>query len=1060
MARKVPDPSNWALATPSLDAQERTPARRQSARCEACQGPFPLLVRKSHRHTGLERLWKKPWLTLNETYSAIQGISCEHRLAVDCPQKRIVYLPHPLGSFHVNTFPFKSSKHLMPVFSDLCYFCHTNPVHALITAHPREYIGQFTKMSVLFMCVNANQRAVVSHVEYQMNPVKFAPVVFHEVWFGASGTRFMSDEAVFTKVMIPLRFESWSTHAHPFVYIPTTTARLFSQSSKSQMKRNKVNKSEAQTKSKKEKNPSKSRQTQDQNYNPSGELQLVKFENIVPRRTSTRSTAGQGGALERIERDSKKISGDDKPRRKRGFPAATDPEEEENPLAPAPKRARRATKKNQILSEDELESEPERRGYTPVETMNDGGRFGFQPPREEAQDPPPQHEHDAHDRQPELVPRQVRVANAFKRLCSLVEDNIIEAHYDYELPQRGWRRFPAGHQCEGQWYDGDYIIGNDRQVFESDITAGCTAGNMNRSVVKTESIGKFFNRLEWHLTSGIPDNGRIDENNDREDIEMNDQADSGANQWEMGSQDEEDEQAPGDIGEYGYENDPVQSYARRDFSSPLSNEYELEHSGVRPQAKSADNCGLYNLGAESKPEGQSVHDRQYYQRSVSRNPPTSNHDDPDQPAELQGRTKAAGSERLCDLERKVGSQASLRPPNAKKSQGSSQVVGGYRQGNWQKISTQDGVGLGNSRPVNKIDAKGPPKDDDGTDVLAAHRQRNRPTKPPTVEKLSGFAQLQNGKKDGDEDEDEEGNEDGDRDGSEEDEDEDEDEGKRRRSHGGSKNPRHLTFYPPGCKKMLKHAKNLQHLHLIGNDMWPDEEHKDFGASLLQQSIQQLQDKHGAFLEHGYYPQHIEGMKQLLWDEIPAWRGHVKDKDCDFVEPGDGSGDEDIGHGYGQAEWDTIKAKKIKALLHKSYWLHGKKYHNDGERYLFQNIVVRDACGFVYFGISEDGNGKTVKAKRSCLVKTFPQEFSGTFRRKHIAFVCTMLQFAINELEEGEQKEFTAEHYSVVYWGTLKLMDTMKPSQEDRTNKAWRGWFEHFSNMGGKREDPRVARMSL
>ncbi|KAJ7128221.1 hypothetical protein C8R43DRAFT_1134509 [Mycena crocata] len=833
-----------------------------------------------------------------------------------------------------------------------------------------------------------------------------------------------------------------------FVYIPTTTARLFSRSSKSQMKRNKANKSEAQAKFKKEKNQSKARQTQDQNYNPSGELELVKFENIVPRRASTRSTAGQGGALERIERDSKKISGDDKPRRKRGFPAATDPEEEENPLAPAPKRARRATKKNQILSEDELESEPEHRGYTPVETMNDGGRFGFQPPRDEAQDPPPQHEHDAHDRQTILSKR------------TMIMNYHNEAGSD----------FPLGISARVN----DYIIGNDRQVFESDITAGCTAGNMNRSVVKTEFIGKFSNRLEWHLTSGIPDNERIDENNDREDIEMNDQADSGANQWEM--RDEEDEQAPGDIGEYGYEDDPVQSYAHRDFSSLSSDDDEFEHSGVRPQAKSADNCGLHDLGAESKPEGQSVHDRQYYRHSVSRYPPTSNHDDSDQPAELQGRTKAAGSERLCDLGRKVSSEAFLRPPNAKKSQGSSQVVEGYRQGNWQKISTPDGVGLGNSRPVNKIDAKGPLKDDDGTDVLAAHRQRNRPTKAPTVEKLSGFAQLQNGKKNGDEDEDEdedeEGNEDGDRDGSEEDEDEDEDEdeGKRRRSHGGSKNPRHLTFYPPGCKKMLKHAKNLQHLHLIGNDMWPDEEHKDFGASLLQQSIQQLQDKQGAFLEHGYYPQHIEGMKQLLWDEIPAWRGHVKDKvrviarsgydclpkDCDFVEPGDGSGDEDIGHGYGQAEWDTIKAKKIKALLHKSYWLHGKKYRNDGERYLFQNIVVRDACGFVYFGISEDGNGKTVKAKRSCLVKTFPQEFSGTFRRKHIAF----LQFAINELEEGEQKEFTAEHYSVVYWGTLKLMDTMKPSQEDRTNKAWRGWFEHFSNMGGKREDPRVARMSL
>ncbi|KAJ7107238.1 hypothetical protein C8R43DRAFT_1140333 [Mycena crocata] len=1053
MAQKVPDPSNWALATPSLDAQERTPARRQSARCEACQARFYLSTRTrsaslSFRVSQIRDLslfcgaCTSPTGTLDSSagsaglpspgtslsylvvgheaaysikYSALQLFT------LHCPQKRIIYLPHPLGSFHVNTFPFKSSKHLMPVFSDLCYLCHTNPVHALITAHPREYVGQFTKMSVLFMCVNTNQCAV------------------------------------------------------------------------SQMKRNKVNKSEAQTKSKKEKNPSKSRQTQDQNYNPSGEFQLVKFENIVPRRTSTRSTAGQGGALERIERDSKKISGDDKPRRKRGFPAATDPEEEENPLAPAPKKARRGMKKNQILSEDELESEPERRGYTPVQTMNNGGRFGFQPPRQDkAEDLPSHPEHNAPNRQAEPMPHRVRVANAaaFKRLCSLVEDQIIKAYYDEELPQRGWRRFPAGHQCEGQWYDGDYIIGNDRQVFESDITAGCTAGNVNRSMVKTEFIGKFFNKLEWHLTSRLPDNGRIDENDDREDIEMNDQADSGENHQDLtqvsDEDEDEDEQAPGDcnspgaIDEYGYEDDPVQSYARCDFSSAPSDD-ELENSEVQPKAKSADSCTdrrVHNLGAKSKPEGRSVHDPQYYQHSGSRNPPTSNHDNPDQPAELQGRTKATGSDRLRDLG-KVNSQASLRPPNAEKSQRSNQVVR-------QKISTQDGVSLGNSKQVNKIAAMRPPKDDDGTDVVAAHRQRNRATKPPTVEKLSGFAQLQNGKRDGDEDgdgdedEDEDGdgedngNEDGDGDRSEEDEDEDDDDGKRRRCHGGSKSSRHLTFYPPGWKKMLKHAKNLQHLHLIGNDMWPDEEHKEFGASLVQQSIQQLQDKQGAFLEPGYYPKHLEGMKQLLWDEIPAWRGHIKDKvraiarsgydclpkDCDFVEPGDGSGDEDIGRCYGQAEWDTIKAQKIQALLDESYWLHGKKYHKDGDRYLFQNIVVRAVCGFVYFGISEDGNGKAVKAKKSCLAKTFPQEFSGTFRRKHVAFVCTMLQFVINELEEGEQKEFTAENYSVVYWGTLKLMGTMKPAQQDRTNKAWRRWFEDFSNMGGKREDPRVARMTL
>ncbi|KAJ7160500.1 hypothetical protein C8R43DRAFT_1233736 [Mycena crocata] len=249
------------------------------------------------------KLWKKPRLTLKETYAAILGLSREHKLAVaghfatvyhrvvdayllvdreaetsikyfalqlftvpsaaahvvrnhrlvtrilaiiaafftnQIADKRIVYPPHPLGSLDVDAFPFKS-KRFMPVFSDLRYLCHTAPVQALIAAHPREYVGQFAKTCALFMCVNANKRAVASHVEYEtdawisvfnvtlslsrvikvygeaftnappaqlvsaittvvhhilmvctlteerLDPAKFAPVTFHEVWFGGVG---------------------------------------------------------------------------------------------------------------------------------------------------------------------------------------------------------------------------------------------------------------------------------------------------------------------------------------------------------------------------------------------------------------------------------------------------------------------------------------------------------------------------------------------------------------------------------------------------------------------------------------------------------------------------------------------------------------------------------------------------------------------------------------------------------------------------------------------------------------------------------------------------------
>lgn len=54
----------------------------------------------------------------------------------------------------------------MPVFSDLRYICHTEPVQEMI-ARNRDYIIQFSKTCQLFMCVNPNKRAVSSHVEYE-----------------------------------------------------------------------------------------------------------------------------------------------------------------------------------------------------------------------------------------------------------------------------------------------------------------------------------------------------------------------------------------------------------------------------------------------------------------------------------------------------------------------------------------------------------------------------------------------------------------------------------------------------------------------------------------------------------------------------------------------------------------------------------------------------------------------------------------------------------------------------------------------------------------------------
>lgn len=79
--------------------------------------------------------------------------------------KRIVLPPSMDEKIQVDTFPFKS-KRFMPVFSDLRYLCHNEPVQQLI-AHSHEFITQFAGTCQMFMCVNPNIRAASNHVEYE-----------------------------------------------------------------------------------------------------------------------------------------------------------------------------------------------------------------------------------------------------------------------------------------------------------------------------------------------------------------------------------------------------------------------------------------------------------------------------------------------------------------------------------------------------------------------------------------------------------------------------------------------------------------------------------------------------------------------------------------------------------------------------------------------------------------------------------------------------------------------------------------------------------------------------
>ncbi|KAF7982421.1 hypothetical protein HWV62_28541 [Athelia sp. TMB] len=174
------------------------------------------------------RLWKKPRLSLKEIYASVLTLSRLHKLAVaghfanvyhrvvdayllvdreaetsikyfalqlftvpsvalhivrhhnlasrllaiitcfftnQIKDKRIVYQSNLPVEVDVDSYPFKS-KRFMPVFSDLRYLCHNEPVQKLI-AHNHAFLDQFATACQLFMCVNPNRRVVNTHIEYE-----------------------------------------------------------------------------------------------------------------------------------------------------------------------------------------------------------------------------------------------------------------------------------------------------------------------------------------------------------------------------------------------------------------------------------------------------------------------------------------------------------------------------------------------------------------------------------------------------------------------------------------------------------------------------------------------------------------------------------------------------------------------------------------------------------------------------------------------------------------------------------------------------------------------------
>ncbi|KAG9310713.1 hypothetical protein JVU11DRAFT_9311 [Chiua virens] len=104
--------------------------------------------------------------------------------------KRILNAPGnttEAAELDVDSFPFKS-KRFMPVFSDLRYLYHNEPVQQFIARNPFS-IRKFVKVCQLFMYVHPNKGAATNHVEYVTDSwisiFNVTPIAHHQgIWRG------------------------------------------------------------------------------------------------------------------------------------------------------------------------------------------------------------------------------------------------------------------------------------------------------------------------------------------------------------------------------------------------------------------------------------------------------------------------------------------------------------------------------------------------------------------------------------------------------------------------------------------------------------------------------------------------------------------------------------------------------------------------------------------------------------------------------------------------------------------------------------------------------------
>ncbi|KAJ7753987.1 hypothetical protein B0H16DRAFT_1886712 [Mycena metata] len=335
----------------------------------------------------------------------------------------------------------------------------------------------------------------------------------------------------------------------------------------------------------------------------------------------------------------------------------------------------------------------------------------------------------------------------------------------------------------------------------------------------------------------------------------------------------------------------------------------------------------------------------------------------------------------------------------------------------------------------------------GHDVLARHRSKNRATRPPDPQKLVSHAWRQRAAEVRDDQEDED-QEDEDQDQDEEEEEEEETGGKRKRkprTSTGFVTSLHEGFYPRFFRIVFDIVKLDAFEALLNGALYPGYDRLlPKIMKWLTDAICYCEEELELIQPDNIWEEYQEDMAKLIWNFIPTFRGRGRDEARKMVThvykilP---TVDDFNGDGFGQAEYaDKVKDNVEKLLNDYTFLKNGldKEGHTN-------NLMAPAICELTY---------RLVHAGQDSVAKALPHRFK-IYTGELIAAMIVFFHVAIEEYATGEFRgiRFTEPKYGKVYEDALHSIAHLKGARDQRhwekTRAEWAKWEVMNTIASGK-----------